>query len=291
MAGRRYSGGNAAIEVFLYGHAGDEMRVNRKTRAREQIDEPALTLGICTQPKTLATLGNIEGSDGAGLFARFLYSIPEVRIGYRETNPAPRNPAIHDAYHANIKALTLSLAEPREPIRLTLSPKAQEMQAAISDDYEKRQRPDADLAGITDWAGKAAGASMRIAGLLHLAEHLKDGYGQPISFETVANACTLIDYYTQHALAAYDKMSADPVAERAHALLTWVRNTGAARFTARDAFRNQNRNRFAKMADLDAALTLLEQHGYLRRLPVPPSAGRGRPQAALYETHPDITGT
>ena len=290
MAGR-YSGGNAAIEVFLYGHAGDEMRVNRKTRAREQIDEPALTLGICTQPKTLATLGNIEGSDERGLFARFLYSIPEVRIGYRETNPAPRDPAIHDAYHANIKALTLSLAGLKEPIRLTLSPKGQEMQAAISADYEKRQRPDADLAGITDWAGKAAGASMRIAGLLHLAEHLKDGYGQPISFETVTAAATLIDYYTQHALAAYDAMAADTTAERAHAVLAWIRNTGAARFTARDAFRGVTRNRFPKMTDLDPALTLLEQHGYLRRLPSTPSAGRGRPQAPVYQSHPDITGT
>ncbi|HTJ70253.1 MAG TPA: DUF3987 domain-containing protein [Actinospica sp.] len=290
MAGR-YSGGQAAIEVFLYGHAGDEMRTNRKSRAKEQIDEPALTLGICTQPATLATLGGIEGSDERGLFARFLYTIPEVRIGYRDPDPTPRDPAIHETYHANIKALTLSLANLKDPIRLTLSPKAQEMQAAISADYEKRLRPDADLAGIVDWAGKAVGACMRIAGLLHLAEHLKDGYAKPISFETVTAAYELIDYYTQHALAAYDAMAADTTAERARALLTWIRNTGAARFTARDAFRNQNRNRFPKMADLDTALTLLEQHGYLRRLPAPPTAGRGRPQAPVYETHPTLTGT
>jgi hypothetical protein len=165
------------------------------------------------------------------------------------------------------------------------------MQAALSADNEKRLRPDGDLAGIPDWAGKAVGAAMRIAGLLHLAEHLKDGYAQPISFETVTAAVELIEYYTQHALAAYDKMSADTTAERAHALLTWIRNTGAARFTARDAFRNQNRNRFPKMTDLDPALTLLEHHGYLRRLTPPPVTGRGRPQAAVYETHPDITGT
>lgn len=291
MAGR-YSGGQAAIEVFLYGHAGDQMRTNRKTRANEEIEDPALTLGICTQPSTLATLGGIEGSEDRGLFARFLYTIPEARIGYRDTDPEPRDPAIHDTYHANIKALTLSLAEVKEPIRLTLSQKAQEMQAAISADIEKRQRPDADLAGITDWAGKAVGACMRIAGLLHLAEHLKDGYGNPISFETVTAANTLIDYYTQHALAAYDAMSADPTTERAHALLAWIRNTGTARFTARDAFRAQSRNRFPKMTDLDPALTLLEQHGYLRRLQATPTNARGgRPQAAIYETHPDITGT
>ena len=290
MAGR-YSGGNAAIEVFLYGHAGDEMRTNRKTRAEEEVEDPALTLGICTQPSTLATLGGIEGSEDRGLFARFLYSIPDCRIGYRDPDPDPRNPAIHDAYHTNIKALTLSLADVKEPIRLTLSPKAQEMQAALSADNEKRLRPDGDLAGIPDWAGKAVGACMRIAGLLHLAEHLKDGYAMPISFETVAAAVELIEYYTQHALAAYDQMSADPVAERAHAVLTWIRNTGAARFTARDAFRGLNRNRFPKMTDLDPALTVLEQHGYLRRLTPPPATGRGRPQAPAYETHPDITGT
>lgn len=291
MAGR-YSGGQAAIDVFLYGHAGDEMRTNRKSRGREEVENPALTLGICTQPSTLATLGGIDGSEDRGLFARFLYTIPECRIGYRETDPEPRDPAIHTAYHANIKALTLTLAELNEPIRLALTPQAQGMQAALSADYEKRQRPDGDLSGITDWAGKAVGACMRIAGLLHLAEHLKDGYCQPISFDTVTSAIALIDYYTQHALAAYDRMTADPTAERAQALLTWIRNTGAARFTARDAFRGQSRNRFPKMTDLDPALTLLEQHGYLRRLATAPTNARGgRPQAATYESHPDITGT
>jgi len=287
MAGR-YSGGQAAIDVFLYGHAGDEMRTNRKSRADEEVDDPALTLGICTQPSTLATLGGIEGSEERGLFARFLYTIPECHIGYRETNPEPRDPEIHTTYQTNIKALTLSLADVKEPIRLPLSPKAQEMQAAISADYETRQRPDADLAGITDWAGKAAGASMRIAGLLHLAEHLKDGYEKPISFETVAAASTLIDYYTQHALAAYDKMAADTTMERARTVLTWIQNTGTARFTARDAFRGLSRSRFAKMSDLDPALTLLEQHGYLRRLQNAPTSTRGgRPTATAYETHPD----
>ena len=44
------------------------------------------------------------------------------------------------------------------------------------------------LAGIRDWAGKAVGAAMRIAGLLHLAEHLRDGYGKPISGATADGA-------------------------------------------------------------------------------------------------------
>lgn len=102
----------------------------------------------------------------------------------------------------------------------------------------------------------------------------------------MASALTLIEYYTDHALIAFGLMTTDETTARAIKVLEWIERAGPARFTARDAYRGLPRTKFAKMTDVEPPLTLLEQHGYLRRLPAPPATGRGRPPAPEYETNP-----
>ena len=286
MAGR-YSG-TPSMNVFLKGHAGDLMRVNRKTRAAESVKDPALTMGICTQPSVLRDLAAIPGASGRGLLGRFLYALPTVNFGHRKTDVTKAEAATHAKYATNLHALTLTMADQDEPISLALSPEAAQLERDASARYEKRMADGGDLAGIRDWAGKAIGAAMRIAGLMHLAEHLTDGYDKPISGTAAAGALAVIDYYAVHALAAFDAMSTDETAIRARAVLDWIERTQPARFTARQAFTALARSRFPKISDLDSALTILDRHGYIRRLPDAPISGRGRPSAPAYETHPDI---
>jgi len=284
----RYSG-SPNLNVFLKAHAGDAMRVNRQSRAYETVERPALTLGICTQPGALAEFAAIPGAGDRGLLARFLFTIPESNIGQRETEPAPADPTAHLAWNANLVSLILSMRDLVEPITLTLSTQADALRQAVSADYEVMMAEGGSLAGLRDWASKAVGTMCRIAGLLHLAEHLTDGYERPISFETMTRAQLLIDYYTDHALAVFDLMATDPATARAHAVWDWIERTGTVRFTARDAFTGLSRTKFPKMADLEPALAILEQHGYLRRLPAPPTGPRGgRPPIAVYETNPRI---
>ena len=285
----RYSG-TPNLNVFLKGHAGDAMRVNRQSRAAETVERPALTLGICTQPGALAEFAAIPGANDRGLLARFLFTIPASNIGSRQTEPVPADPTAHLAWDARLKALILSMRDLTEPLNLTLSPKADALRQAVSADYEVMMAEGGLLAGMRDWASKAVGTMARIAGLLHLAEHLENGFERPISFETMASAQALIDYYTDHALAVFDLMATDPATARARALWDWIERTGAVRFTARDAFTALTRSKFPKMADLEPALAVLEQHGYLRKLPAPPNGPRGgRPPTAVYETNPRIT--
>lgn len=281
----RYSG-TPNMNVFLKGHAGDALRVDRRGRAPETIEHPALTLGICTQPSALADLAAIPGAAGRGLLARFLFTVPDSAIGQRETDPEPADPAAHSAWTLKLRALLLTLRELTEPITLTLSAEADKLRRAASADFEAMMADGAKLAGLRDWGSKAVGAMVRIAGLLHLAEHLDDGYARPISLDTMTAAQLLIEYYTEHALIAFGLMTTDETTARAIAVLDWVERTGTVRFTSRDAYRSLPRSKFAKMSDVEPALTLLEQHGYLRRLPSPPAAGRGRPPAPEYETNP-----
>lgn len=285
IAAGRYSGA-PNLGILKSAHAGEAIRVDRKGRPPEHLDAAALTLGICTQPGVLDRLGETPEFREQGLLARILYSVPESRIGYRNPTPDPMPPAVRDVYSATMTALTLSLDALEEPRTLTFAPDAAEAVTGLLRDVEPRFRPGADLASMTDWGGKLTGAIIRIAGLLHLAAHARDGWDIPISLATLEAAAELGAYYTDHAKAAYDAIGADPAVADARAILQWIRTTGPSQFTARDVMRGL-RDRFPKAADLAAPLGILESRGWIRPRPGAPSQGRGRPAAPSWEVHPD----
>src|SRR5204862_4537998 len=78
LAGR-YSKGVPNLDLWLKGHAGSSVRVDRADRTRPpiMIDRPHLTVGISPQPSVLASLGNKPGFRERGLLARFLFAVPE----------------------------------------------------------------------------------------------------------------------------------------------------------------------------------------------------------------------
>jgi hypothetical protein len=288
IAAGRYSGA-PNFAVLKKGHAGEEMRVDRMGRESEHIDAATVTLGICTQPGVLAELGDTPQFRDQGLLGRLLYALPDSLLGHRKNRPDPM-PADQEAtYRTSMKALVLSLARLTEPTTLTFTPDAHDAITQLLADTEPRFRPDGDLAHMTDWGGKLVGATVRIAGLLHLAKHLRDGWNRPITADTFADAADIGEYFTTHAKAAYDAIGADPATADAKALLDWARNTGRTRFAARDA-QPPLRARFKKITDLEPALRVLETHGWIRRLPSPPRTGRGRPAAPTYEVHPAVLG-
>ena len=84
-------------------------------------------------------------------------------------------------------------------------------------------------------------------------------------------------------------MGADPRIEDARWLLDWISRTDRTQFSRRDAHRAAPRGRFAKATDLEPALRLLEEHGYLRRVDPAPSQdprGRGRPASPRFLVNP-----
>ncbi|GAA3339542.1 hypothetical protein GCM10020358_23690 [Amorphoplanes nipponensis] len=154
---------------------------------------------------------------------------------------------------------------------------------------EPRLRPGAAWSHIVDWGSKYVGAVVRIAGLLHLAEHLHDGWGQPIDADTIERAALIGDYYAAHALAAFDDMSADQSTRNARTILAWIERTGSSAFTKREVFRALKSSQLPTAADFDPPLSVLEAHGYLRQLdpPAPKRAG-GRPPSPSFLVHPEV---
>jgi len=282
LAGR-YSGA-PNLEVFLKGHAGDMLRVDRRSRPAEHVDRPALTLGLAVQPEVLRDIAQMPGFRGKGLLGRILFAVPENTVGRRRIGTDPIPHAIAENYGDNLSALVLSLADQREPAVLPLTAEANERVLAIERDTEPRLAPAGNWAHIVDWGSKYVGAVARLAGLIHLAEH---GDGKPIDGNTLDRAVMLGRYFADHALAAFDDMGADPLVDDARHVLAWIERTSNERFTKRDLFSAMSRGRFRKAGDLDPVLNLLTGYGYLRTAPVPERQGAGRTPSPAWLVHPD----
>jgi replicative DNA helicase len=83
-------------------------------------------------------------------------------------------------------------------------------------------------------------------------------------------------------------MGADPRVDDARWLLDWISRTGQVQFSRRDAHQAA-RVRFRKAIDLEPAIALLEEHGWLRRVDPEPSRdphGRGRPASPRFLVNP-----
>ncbi|WP_371405262.1 YfjI family protein [Kribbella sp. NBC_00662] len=287
LTGTRYSAA-PNLGVFLKGHAGDKLQVDRKGRPSETVERPALTLGVTTQPGTLAGLAAQPGFRDRGVLARILYSLPVNTVGQRDNQALPVPEDTETTYADALTTLVLLLADRETPHELALTAEARQVLLEFQDWIEPRLHPrTGQLAQITDWASKLAGAVVRVAGLLHVAHTFVTGYAQPITADTIRGAEQVGRYYLDHALAVYDLMGrSDPDLDDARAVLDWIRKHHLETFSRRDALRG-NRGRFASVKDIKPALELLTDHGHIRPQPTPVSSKGGRP-SDTYEVHPSV---
>jgi replicative DNA helicase len=291
MAGRYSTKGMGNFGVFLKGHAGDPLRVDRVGRS-EFVKEPAITIGLAVQPDVIRGLSEKPGFRGRGLLGRFLYALPVSLLGRRDTGAPPVAGAISAEYQANVIALlklpfgTDENGDPG-PHMLRLTPEAQASIRAFEAWLEPQLSEFGELGGMTDWAGKLVGAVGRITGILHMALFADTSapWDACIERTTVDNAICIGRYLIAHARAAFAEMGADEVVEQAKTILRWIENQNASQFTKRDAHQGL-RTRFKRVEELDAPLGLLLTHWYIRGRPEPAGGGPGRKPSPTFEVNP-----
>lgn len=295
MAGR-YSNGAANFAVFLKGHSGDAIRVDRVGRPPEFIGRPALTMGLTVQPEVLRGLLSKPAFKGRGLLGRLFYSIPTSLMGRREMDAPLMSPSTKTAYHTSMKAL-LRLAVTTDdfgnwvPNRLTLTIDAEQAWTDFGVWLEPQLGPFGELGHMTDWAGKLAGGVARLAGLLHVADVPENTvlWESPVEAETMKRAIAIGKYLLAHAQAAYAEMGADPVVEDAKFVLGWIHKKSVAILSQREIFEG-TKGRFKKVAALEPVLALLIGHGFLREVVTSTSTlpRPGRKPSPTYEIHPSV---
>ncbi len=153
MAGRYSNKSN--IDVWLKGHCGDAIYVDRMTREAECIMHPALSAILSIQPSVLDEIMSNTTMTGRGLIARFLYASPPSRIGSRVFRTQPIPPEVIAAYRSLIfRLMALPIGGDAQTVHL--SEKAFDLMADYFQEHEKFLVGEGQA--ISDWASKYIGA-------------------------------------------------------------------------------------------------------------------------------------
>jgi hypothetical protein len=136
---------------------------------------------------------------------------------------------------------------------------------------------------LAEWGSKLAGAMLRIAGLLHVAEE-REAFRTPITAHTLTQAVRIGTYFAEHASAALGLLGETDTSDASY-LLEHLARKSITEFTIRSLHVELPRSRFATAEDVSAAVAVLEDHGYVRAQP-PPERRSGRPPSPGYDVHP-----
>jgi hypothetical protein len=283
----RYNRNIPNLDLWLKGHSGDRLKVDRKGRDPEDIPRPALTLGLMIQPDVLSTIAAHHQFRGRGFLARILYAYPVSRVGHRRIGAAPANPVVVMRYGAVVGNLGSGMAGwVGDPAILMLTPAAKHALREIEEKVEPMLAGEGELASLRDWGAKYVGAVARIAGILHLAEHgPEEGPRKSVEEETITAAAKIGEYFKACAINAFAQMGTDRVTADTLYLLDRITRMDTDEVSERDLFTSCSRAKFKTMADLMPVLDRLIDHGYLARMPTCKPTG-GRPSSPRYKVHP-----
>jgi hypothetical protein len=248
------------MDVWLKGHSGDEIRVDRKNRMTEYISNPRLTTVLAIQPSVLDEIMNNKTMAGRGLIARFLIAIPLSRIGQRIfVSDAIAPEAVESFRLVLMKILTSIHSDDIQTLRLT-----KEAQGVIESYFNENEVLLSDReCPMREWLAKNVGAVLRIAGILHLAS----GYDHNtlVSSDTMSKAASIGRYFCEHARHAYSIMDADDTLKKLEYVLQKLRCYQNTVVKRREVFRDCRGTYFKSVADLKPILDILEEYGYIRQ--------------------------
>ena len=166
MAGRYSTQPN--IDIFLKGYSGEAYTSHRVSGRVETLKEPLITMILMVQPTVLMeALGNREFRE-RGLMARFLYSMPDSKIGKRRYRTMAIEENVRKAFYDLISEL-LECRKWEHPKTIYLSEEADKLGEAFYNEIETTLFSEYEEMG--DWIGKLYGQTMRIAGILHVVKY------------------------------------------------------------------------------------------------------------------------
>lgn len=227
----RYSSVAPEIDLLFHAYSGEDLRVDRASKTTVFVRQACAPL--------LATIQSLEGlGDPAlqqrGFHGRFLYALPPSLTGQRDFIPTPPEAPQLAAEWRDWMAQSLGVrvhTNPdgtRNPIPLSLTPEAVKLFRERRQQLESQMAPGKPLAHMEEWAGKAVGHALRIAGLLHSFGSAEIFWsGAPITAETAARALRILDYFEAHAVRAYSLMGFQPCEEHsdlAEKILAYLRS-------------------------------------------------------------------
>jgi putative DNA primase/helicase len=279
-----YNDNGVNLDLYLEGWSGGKYTVDRVKR--EQINIPRANVAVITtvQPTTIDDIGAKKVFAARGLVARFLMSMPDCSVGYRDRKRKVRVDKVAQAqYSDQLTAIARYYADTEA--ELTLSEQACELFSDWDQATEYRLQPDNDLHHVADWIGKLRANVLRLSAILHIA-HQRDG--NTIDTDSVAEAIELADYYTDHMLIISERWGADAVVAKAKMTVQWLERKALEEFSIRDLYVN-NRRLFTSPEDTISALQALTDSGHIRPLfDGPIVVGKGGKPSPRFAVNPAV---
>lgn len=239
-----YTAGNANVDILLKGIDGGHVRVRRQSKSFNL--NPFITIVLTVQPVVIQNMSAKRAFTGNGMLERFLYVVPKSNLGYRLHDKPSISVETHIRYKARIFEL-LQIAEGENPRVLALGEDAYSVWREFQANVETQLRPSGRLSQCLGWGGKISGFCLRIAGLLHVAEH---GEQSPtISGLTMSAALELSDALIGHAVAAYGSMGVDEITSLAQWIYRWIIDGQRFSFTQAEVTLALRNKRDGKKAD------------------------------------------
>lgn len=139
---------------------------------------------------------------------------------------------------------------------------------------------------MRDWGAKLAGATLRLAAVMHCVE--QGGAVGHVERHALSAAVAIAKYLIPHAETVLGMMLAsdDVTQDEAHYVLRWIERHRRAEFTKSEV-QHHGKRRFPRADDVDPALAELKRRGYIRPKPAEAS-GPGRPSSPTYDVNPSV---
>lgn len=281
-----YNGGQASLDVYLQGHAGTAMRVDRAGRTAH-LDRPALTFGMAVQNDALSDVAGSRRFRDSGLVARMLFAIPRSNVGKRDVRlhvPVPH--AVRDAYHDGLMNLLRDMPlRATKPRLLQLTDAARECWFELAEEIEREQGEGGRYESISDWTSKLPGAAARIALLFELADVGTDA--DEVSHASMQRATRLARLLIPHAQAAFGLLGTDGTDTDAAAIVKWIRAGDRIEFK-RSEVQKAMEGRFRNVERLIKAMKRLETMDVVREYR---RHNKGAPPSTVYRVNPKALST
>lgn len=205
-----YSKGQPNYDIYLDGYSNTPTKFERGN-ADINLRNPAVTICICVQPTILQNLSKGD-TQQTGLLARFLFLLPQSTVGRRNVREKHSSDQLAQRRYTelidNLLAIIPNRTDEgeRTSFDISITEEAEEVFYDFWQPIESEQGEGGMYHQIVDWTAKSHGQLLRIAGLLHLAEHKIKAASIPINESTMKKAVEIMRFFLAHALAAYDLM-------------------------------------------------------------------------------------
>jgi hypothetical protein len=228
----------------------------------------------------------IPGARDSGLMGRWIYGAPESTLGDRAIDTEAPDSAAIALWNTTV---TNILHLPRRPDPRPVIHLSHEAHLELRELRARLEPHQKEFVGryahMTDWTGKLAGTTMRVACLYHLAQGYREDTS--INVQTMRWAVALARWATTHAEYIHRGWRDTPTPEGVEHVLKWIRAREMRSFTRRELARAvQNAKWYTPMA-LDEALAELHASHWIASIAETDTAGRSK-ATGRFLAHPSL---